>query len=62
MCQGEFGISESARLPARQGIKYENTVEHDHRDQPCSNEFETSYAPERREIVYCEGCYLREVV
>jgi hypothetical protein len=27
----------------------------------CSNEFETSYAPERPEIVYCEECYKREV-
>ena len=28
----------------------------------CPNEFETTYAPERPEIVYCEACYLREVV
>jgi len=27
----------------------------------CSNTFETSYAPERPEIVYCEKCYQREV-
>ncbi len=27
----------------------------------CTNEFETSYAPERPEIVYCEGCYNKEV-
>ncbi|OGF85618.1 hypothetical protein A2Z63_01785 [Candidatus Giovannonibacteria bacterium RIFCSPLOWO2_02_44_8] len=27
----------------------------------CQNEFETSYAPERPEIVYCEACYNREV-
>jgi len=27
----------------------------------CSNEFETSYAPERPEIVYCEKCYQGEV-
>jgi hypothetical protein len=27
----------------------------------CTNTFETSYAPERPEIVYCEGCYQREV-
>lgn len=27
----------------------------------CPNEFETSYSPERKEIVYCESCYLREV-
>ncbi|MCX6720690.1 MAG: hypothetical protein NTW11_02710 [Candidatus Staskawiczbacteria bacterium] len=28
----------------------------------CTNEFETSYAPDRPEIVYCEGCYNAEVV
>jgi hypothetical protein len=27
----------------------------------CNNEFETSYAPERPEIVYCERCYQKEV-
>ena len=28
----------------------------------CPNEFETSYAPERNEMVYCEQCYQAEVV
>src|SRR3989344_2160107 len=27
----------------------------------CQNEFETSYAPEREEKVYCEPCYNKEV-
>ncbi len=27
----------------------------------CENEFETSYAPDRPEIVYCEKCYQQEV-
>ena len=27
----------------------------------CPNEFETSYAPDRPEIVYCESCYQSEV-
>ena len=27
----------------------------------CTNEFETPYAPERPEIVYCERCYQNEV-
>ncbi|MES2023631.1 MAG: hypothetical protein V4439_03025 [Patescibacteria group bacterium] len=27
----------------------------------CNVEFETSYAPERPEIVYCEKCYQQEV-
>jgi hypothetical protein len=29
--------------------------------QGCQNEFETSYAPDRPEIVYCEQCYQQEV-
>jgi hypothetical protein len=28
----------------------------------CSNEFETPYAPERPEIIYCERCYQEEVL
>lgn len=28
----------------------------------CDNEFETSYSPERKEIVYCEQCYQAEVI
>ncbi len=27
----------------------------------CTNEFETTYAPERPEIIYCEKCYKNEV-
>ncbi|MGC9968882.1 MAG: hypothetical protein ABSC29_04115 [Minisyncoccia bacterium] len=33
-----------------------------HADAKCPNEFETSYAPDRPEIVYCEQCYNAEVV
>jgi hypothetical protein len=33
---------------------------HEHEGK-CPNEFETSYAPERPEIVYCEKCYQKEV-
>jgi hypothetical protein len=28
----------------------------------CKNEFETPYAPERKEKIYCESCYQQEVV
>ncbi len=41
--------------------KYKNTVKHIHGDEVCQNEFETSYAPDRPEIVYCEKCYQQEV-
>ncbi len=34
---------------------------HQHGDAVCTNEFETSYAPERKEKVYCETCYQQEV-
>jgi hypothetical protein len=27
----------------------------------CGNEFETTYSPERPEIIYCESCYQQEV-
>ncbi len=33
---------------------------HGHRDK-CPNEFETSYAPDKPETVYCESCYQKEV-
>src|SRR3989344_1183218 len=41
---------------------YENSVKHEHGENPCPNKFDTTFAPERREIVYCEACYLKEVV
>ncbi|MFH1162353.1 MAG: hypothetical protein V1696_03745 [Candidatus Jorgensenbacteria bacterium] len=41
---------------------YKNTVHHTHGGEKCPNEFETSYAPDRKEIIYCESCYNAEVV
>lgn len=41
---------------------YTNTMTHQHGAGKCPNEFETSYAPDRKEIVYCESCYNAEVV
>lgn len=35
---------------------------HSHHEGRCANQFETSYAPTRPEIVYCESCYQQEVV
>lgn len=34
---------------------------HDNHKGRCEVEFETSYAPDRPEIVYCEDCYKKEV-
>ena len=56
--------------------KYKNTGKHFHDDHPdapvgtphpegrrgCPNEFETTYAPERLDVVYCEKCYQGEVI
>ncbi len=41
---------------------YRNTAAHFHGKARCPNEFETPYAPNRPEIVYCETCYQEEVV
>ncbi len=41
---------------------YRNTARHFHGDSPCPNEFETSYAPDRPETIYCEQCYQAEVI
>ncbi len=41
--------------------KYKNTIKHFHGNESCPNEFETSYASNRPEIVYCEKCYQQEV-
>jgi hypothetical protein len=45
-------------------LKYRNPMRLWHRmcmNQGCENEFETSYSPERLDIVYCESCYQNEV-
>ena len=54
MCNRQIanGISHAA---------YKNTSAHLHGDKSCPNEFETSYSPDRLEIVYCEQCYNAEV-
>ena len=41
---------------------YRNTAAHFHGADTCPNKFETSYASDRPEIVYCEQCYQAEVV
>ncbi|MCE9549105.1 hypothetical protein K8Q98_01765, partial [Candidatus Nomurabacteria bacterium] len=53
-----FYCRNSARL------KFENPFKLWHRkcmNKGCQNEFETSYAPERPEKIYCESCYNKEV-
>ncbi|MEK7546690.1 MAG: hypothetical protein AAB536_00705 [Patescibacteria group bacterium] len=41
--------------------EYKNISEHFHGSIKCPNNFQTSYAPDRPEIVYCEQCYNAEV-
>jgi len=50
-CGGEFS----------QNKIYKNQTKHIHGGSPCLNEFETSYAMDRPEIIYCESCYNSEV-
>lgn len=45
-------------------MKLENPFKLWHRkcmNTGCQNEFETPYAPERKETIYCESCYNKEV-
>jgi len=41
---------------------YSNASHHFHGNVRCPNEFETSYAPDRPELVYCEQCYQAEIL
>ena len=38
-----------------------NKKNHSHKAEKCVVEFETSYAPDRPEIIYCEKCYQQEI-
>lgn len=66
MCGGQIAKdpeAEQVRYGAGASqISYTNTAPHFHGNESCPNEFETSYAPDRPEIVYCEACYNAEVV
>ncbi|MBI2122195.1 MAG: hypothetical protein HYT98_03665 [Candidatus Sungbacteria bacterium] len=53
---------EGQKSKAKGPNQYINTTEHSHGPSLCPNEFETSYAPERQEIVYCEACYNAEII
>ena len=59
MCKG--GKSE-ARSTKSETFTYKNTTAHQphERDNPCPNEFETTFSLEKPEIVYCDQCYKAE--
>ena len=70
----EFAFYQSHNLPLPrlcpncrhyQRVLKRNPNELFHRNcmkESCQNEFETSYSPDRPEIVYCESCYQQEVM
>ncbi len=48
---------------ASENGRYANSAPHGHHGvNHCQNEFETTYTPDRPEIVYCEQCYQAEIV
>ena len=61
MCAGTH-LQPTTNNKQQPDYQYQNTATHSHGTEPCPNKFETSYAPERPEIVYCETCYQQEVV
>jgi len=64
--QNRFNLCNPRQLWHRQCMcdykAYNNAGIHSHHETGrCPNSFETSYAPERPEIVYCESCYNTEI-
>lgn len=47
---------------ASENQTWKNTSSHFHGTDHCPSEFQTPYAPERPETVYCEQCYNAEIV
>lgn len=65
--QARFHKTNFPRLYKRQCVCdykiYENSIKHAHHPEGrCPNVFETSYAPDWPEIVYCESCYNAEII
>ncbi len=49
-----------AREQSENGV-YKNIASHSHGHGHCEVSLETSYAPEKPEIIYCESCYNSEI-
>ena len=61
-----FHCRHTARIASRNPFKLWHRqcmcqIENHNHSGTCTNEFETSYAPERPEIIYCEMCYQKEI-
>lgn len=49
--------------PTSKNGAYKNHSQHAHHASgPCPNTFESSYSPDKPDIIYCEQCYQQEVV
>ena len=46
---------------ASENSAYKNDTGHFHGKDHCPNTFQTSYSPDRKEVVYCEQCYQAEI-
>lgn len=62
-----FHCRHAARIARRNPFKLWHrqcmcSLENHEHSGVCPNEFETSYSPDRKEIIYCEKCYQKEVV
>jgi hypothetical protein len=55
------GVCGCAGVKSQNGA-YANIAQHEHGAGVCPNKFETAYPPDGPQIVYCEQCYLAEVV
>ncbi|MBI4085027.1 MAG: hypothetical protein HY432_00780 [Candidatus Liptonbacteria bacterium] len=54
MCEGKQSTNGKSRM------SYTNTSVHFHGDGSCPSEFETTFSPEKPEIIYCDQCYKAE--
>ena len=64
----DFECRHENRMKKRNGMKLwqrscmcEQKNHHNHAGGKCEEKFETTYGPERPEIIYCEKCYQQEV-
>ncbi|MFA7315226.1 MAG: hypothetical protein WC059_00285 [Candidatus Paceibacterota bacterium] len=58
--QNRMGKRNPRKLWSRSCMcKHENHINHENKS--CKGNFETSYSPERKEVVYCEQCYQQEI-
>ncbi|MEK7507825.1 MAG: hypothetical protein AAB602_01950 [Patescibacteria group bacterium] len=58
MCPGSDGKQETGD----KGAVYQNTATHFHGNSNCVNQFETTFSPEKPEIIYCDQCYRAEFI